>query len=160
MRLFSAHKETIIRSLIAVVGLALAFAAAILSSAARETGNLLATAILASAALLLSGVVAIATVPYLTKRVAAERVRAALDYQITKEGMVYLGFVLVIAIAALNTGNNLLFLIVSALLAAVAVSGAASAAELRALDLTANFPEHAFAKKACPAHITIRNPSR
>ncbi len=160
MQLFSAHKETIIRSSIAVFGLALAFAAAVLSSAARETGNLLATAILASAALLLSAVVAIATVPYLTKRVAAERVRTALNYQVTKEGMVYLGFVLVIAIAALNTGNNLLFLIVSALLAAVAVSGAASAAELRVLELTANFPEHAFAKKACPAHITIRNPSR
>ena len=67
---------------------------------------------------------------------------------------------LVIAIAALNTGNNLLFLIVSALLASIAVSGAASAAELRALELAANFPEHAFAKKACPAHITIRNRSR
>ncbi len=105
MQLFSAHRETIIRSLIAVFGLAMAFAAAVLSSAARETGNLLATAILASAALLLSAVVAIATVPYLAKRVVAERVRDALDYQITKEGMVYLGFVLVIAIAALNTGK-------------------------------------------------------
>ena len=132
MRLYSAHKETVIRSLIAVVGLALAFAMAVLSSAARETGNLVATAVLASAALLLSAVVAVVTVPYLTKQVVAERVRDALDYQITKEGLVYLGFVLVIAIAALNTGNNLLFLIVSALLAAVAVSGVASAAELRA----------------------------
>jgi uncharacterized protein (DUF58 family) len=159
MRLFSVHRETIVRSLIAVVGLAMAFAAAVLSSAARETGNLLATAILASAALLLSAVVAIATVPYLAKRAVAERVRDALDYQITKEGLVYLGFVLVIAIAALNTGNNLLFLIVSALLAAVAVSGVASAAELRALDLTANIPEHAFAKKPCPAHLTVRNHS-
>jgi len=160
MRGFSAHRAAIIRSLIAVVGLAMAFAAAVLSSAARETGNLLATAILASAALLLSAVVAIATVPFLAKRVVAERVRDALDYQVTKEGLVFIGFVLLIAIAALNTGNNLLFLIVSALLASIAVSGAASAAELRALELTANFPEHAFAKKACPAHITIRNLSR
>lgn len=160
MQALSAHRDTILRSLIAVVGLALAFAAAVLSTAARETGNLLATVILASAALLLSATVAIATVPYLAKRVVAERVRDALDYQVTKEGLAYLGFVLVIAIAALNTGNNLLFLVVSALLAAIAVSGAASAAELRVLDLTANFPEHAFAKKPCPAHITVRNSSR
>jgi uncharacterized protein (DUF58 family) len=159
MRSFSAHRETIIRSSIAVFGLATAFAAAVLSSAARETGNLLATAILASAALLLSAVVALATVPYLTKRIAAERVRYALDYQITKEGLAFLGFVLFIAIAALNTGNNLLFLIVSALLAAIMVSGAASAAQLRTLELAANFPEHAFAGKPCPAHITIRNRS-
>jgi uncharacterized protein (DUF58 family) len=40
------------------------------------------------------------------------------------------------------------------------VSGAASAAELRALDLTANIPEQAFAQKPCPAHVTVRNLSR
>jgi len=159
MRSFGAHRETIIRSSIAVFGLALAFSAAVLSSAARETGNLLATAVLASSALLLSAVVALATVPYLAKRIAAERVRDALDYQVTKEGLCFIGFVLAIAIAALNTGNNLLFLIVSTLLAAIAVSGAASAAQLRSLELAANFPEHAFAHKPCPAHITIRNQS-
>ena len=138
----------------------MAFAAAVLSSAARETGKPAGDGDsgLGGTAALRRGRDCNRTFP--AKRVVAERVRDALDYQVTKEGLVFIGFVLLIAIAALNTGNNLLFLIVSALLAAIAVSGAASAAELRALDLTANFPEHAFAKKACPAHITVRNLSR
>ena len=59
------------------------------------------------------------TVPYLARRVAITRVREALDYEVTREGLAYMALVLVIGVAALNTGNNLLFIIVSAMLAAI-----------------------------------------
>lgn len=161
MRLqLAVRREGLVRFLIAVIGLVLAFAAAVLSSAAREEGNLLATAILASSALLLAAVVAIVTVPYLARQVVAVRVSEALNYELTHEGLAYLGVVLVVAVAALNTGNNLLFLVVSALLGAVVVSGVASAAQLRALDLEANLPEQAFAGREYPAHISLHNRSR
>src|SRR4051812_7405494 len=88
-----------IRFFVALFGLILAFAAAMLSSIARESGNLLATAMLASAALLLAAVVGFATVPYLAKRVIVRRVREAFDYKVTKEGLVYLGLTLLIGIA-------------------------------------------------------------
>ncbi len=153
------RRGAIIRALIALLGLALAFAAAVLSSVARESGNLFATAILATSALLLSAVVAVTTIPYLARRVLASRVRYALEYQITKEGAIYFAFVLVVAIAALNTGNNLLFLIVSVLLGAVVVSGVASAAQLRVLEIAAHIPEQAFAGTELPAQITVRNQS-
>src|SRR5258708_7972531 len=51
------------RFFLAVGGLSLAFAAAVFSSVAREKGNLLATAALATSALLLSLVVQVITVP-------------------------------------------------------------------------------------------------
>ncbi len=141
----------------AIGGLGLAFAAALFSSVAREEGNLWATALLASSALLMAGLVAVTTVPYLARRVAVRRVRDAFDYDVTREGMVYLAAVLVIGIAALNTGNNLLFIIVSAMLAAVIVSGVASAGMLRGLELDVSIPDHAFAGTTTMARVTVRN---
>jgi uncharacterized protein (DUF58 family) len=147
-----------IRFFIALGGLALAFAAALFSTVTRESGNLLATAVLASLALLLAGVVAVTTVPYLARRVA--RLRDALDYDVTREGLVYSVFVLVIGVAALNTGNNLLFIVVSAMLAAIVVSGVASASVLRGLELDVSVPAHVFAGSTALARLTLHNRRR
>src|ERR1700685_1519900 len=121
------------RFFIAIAGLVLAFGAALYSTVFRQDGNELGTAITASLALLIAGAVALYTVPYLAKRVALESVKEAFDYDLTREGIVYLASAMVIGIAALNTGNNLLYIILSAMLAAVLVSGVASWAVLRGL---------------------------
>ena len=89
-----------LRFLAAAFGLALAFAAAIFSTAYRESGNLLATVILASIALLLATLVGLATVPYLAQRVEANRIREALDFEVTRSGAIYVGIVMIIGIAA------------------------------------------------------------
>src|SRR3954470_20356339 len=80
------EREAWIRFTIAVCGLLVAFAAALLSTAAREAGNLIATVVLACSALLVAGIVGVTTVPYLAKRVAVRRVRDALNYDVTREG--------------------------------------------------------------------------
>ena len=149
-----------LRFFIALVGLALAFAAALFSTVTRESGNLLATAVLASLALMLAGIVAVTTVPYLARRVAVPRVRDALDYDVTREGLIYSVFVLVIGVAALNTGNNLLFIVVSAMLAAIVVSGVASAGVLRGLELDVSVPAHVFAGSTAIARLTLHNRRR
>ena len=152
--------EAWLRFGIAVVGLALAFFAALLSTLARESGNLAATTLFASTALLLAGSVGLTTVPYLSRRVARERLRNAFDYEITREGIAYLGVALVIGIAALNTSNNLLFIVLAAMLAAIVVSGFASAAVLRRLHLDVIMPENAFAGRPVLAGIKLLNPRR
>jgi len=152
--------EAWLRFLVAILGLALAFVAALLSTIARNSGNVVATALFASTALLLAGTVGLITVPYLAKRVLASRVRDALDFEITREGMAYLGVALIVGIAALNTTNNLLFIVLAAMLAAIVVSGFASAAVLRGLQLEVTVPEIAFAGKPIHAHIKLHNPRR
>jgi uncharacterized protein (DUF58 family) len=154
------EKEAWIRFFVALGGLALAFAAALFSTVARQSGNLFATALFASSALLIAGVVAITTVPYLARRVALARVRDAFDYDVTREGLGYFALTLAIAVAALNTGNNLLFLVVSAMLAAVVVSGVASAGLLRGLELQVSLPEHVFAGRTVLGRFTLRNHRR
>lgn len=146
-----------IRFFVAIAGLSLAFIAAMYSTVFREQGNLIATAVAGSLALLLAGVIGLTTVPYLARRVALERVRHAFDYDVTREGIAYLLVSLLIGIAALNTGNNLLFIIVAAMLAAVIVSGISSAALLRGLDLQVEVPDQVFARKPSRARFLLRN---
>jgi uncharacterized protein (DUF58 family) len=154
------EKDAWVRFFLALAGLTLAFAAAIFSTVTRQEGNLWATAFLASGALLLAGFVGLTTVPYLARRVALHRVREAFDYDITREGLIYLGLILVIGVAALNTGNNLLFIVVAAMLSAILVSGAASALILRALQLEVAIPEHVFAGDGVLGRFLLRNQRR
>jgi uncharacterized protein (DUF58 family) len=152
--------EVWIRFLLAIGGLALAFGAALFSTVSRESGNLWATLVLASAALLLAVIVGLTTVPYLARRVAGARIREAFDYDVTRVGIIYVVIVLVIGIAALNTGNNLLYIVVAAMLAAILVSGFASALVLRDLELDVRLPEHVFAGRTLLGRIILRNPRR
>jgi uncharacterized protein (DUF58 family) len=149
-----------VRFLIALVGLILAFGAALFSTVSRESGNLWATVILASIALLLATVVGLTTVPYLARRVATARLRNAFEYDVTRVGIIYVAVVVLIGVAALNTGNNLLYIVVAALLAAILVSGVASALVLRDLELDVRLPEHVFAGRPVPARLLLRNRRR
>src|SRR5579863_1184672 len=148
------------RFLLAIVGLVLAFGAALFSTVSRESGNLWATVLLASTALVLAVVVGLTTVPYLARRVAGAGIRDAFDFDVTKVGIVYVAIVLLIGIAALNTGNNLLYIVVAAMLAAILVSGIASAMVLRNLELDVRLPEHVFAGRPLLGRISLRNPRR
>ena len=149
--------EVWIRFLIAIVGLALAFGAALFSTVSRQSGNLWATLVLSSVALILAVVVGLTTVPYLARRVAVEQFKDVFDYEVTRVGIIYMVGVVLIAIAALNTGNNLLYIIVATLLGAILVSGVASAIVLRELELDVRLPEHVFAGQPVSGKAMVHN---
>jgi uncharacterized protein (DUF58 family) len=151
--------EVWIRFLVAIFGLVLAFSAALFSTVSGESGNIWGTIILASAALLLATIVGLTTVPYLARRVVASRLREAMDYDVTRAGMIYMLITVVIGIAAINTGNNLLYVVVSSLLAAIIVSGIASAVVLKSLELDVLLPEHVFATRPMMARLLLSNAS-
>jgi len=156
----SASAEIWVKFLLALVGLGLAFGAALFSTISRDAGNLWATIVLASTSLVLATLVGLVTVPYLARRVAVERLREQFDYDVTKAGIVYVLVTLVIGIAALNTGNNLLYIVVAAMLAAILVSGFVSAWVLRYLELDMHLPEHVFAGRPVLGRIVLNNPRR
>ena len=148
-----------VRFLLALVGLTLAFGAALFSTVSREAGSVWGTVALASIALLLAVFVGLTTVPYLARRVVATSVREAMDYDVTRAGLIYILVSVVIGIAAINTGNNLLYVIVATLLSAIIVSGIASAVVLRSLTLDVRLPEHVFAGRPMLARLFLRNTS-
>src|ERR1700734_2643542 len=156
----SASAEVWVKFLLALGGLGLAFTAALFSTVSRDAGNVWATVILASASLVMATIVGLVTVPYLARRVAMERLRETFDYQINRAGVIYVLVTLVIGIAALNTGNNLLYIVVAAMLAAILVSGLVSALVLRGLELEVRLPEHMFAGRPVLGRVVLRNPRR
>ena len=156
----SAGAEVWVKFLLALMGLAMAFATALFSTVSRDAGNLWATVILASTSLVMATLVGLVTVPYLARRVAVERLRESFDYDVTRAGIIYVLVTLVIGIAALNTGNNLLYIVVAAMLAAILVSGVVSAWVLRYLELDVRLPEHVFAGRPVAGRIVLHNPRR
>ena len=156
----SSAADVWLKFLLALVGLGLAFTSALFSTISRDAGNVWATVILASASLVLATLVGLVTVPYLARRVAVERLRESFDYDVTRAGIIYVLVTLVIGIAALNTGNNLLYIVVAAMLAAIVVSGYVSALVLRYLELDIHLPEHVFAGRPVLGRIVLRNPRR
>jgi uncharacterized protein (DUF58 family) len=156
----SATAEAWAKFLLALGGLSLSFGMALFSTASGEAGHLWVSVILASVALLLAVLVGLVTVPYLARRVAIERLRQTFHYEATRAGVVYVLVTLVIGIAALNTGNNLLYIVVAAMLAAILVSGVVSAMVLRSLELDVRVPEHVFAGRAVSGRIVLRNARR
>ena len=153
-------REAWVRFFVALAGLIFSFAFALLSTSFRDEGNVVATAITASLSLLTAAMVGIATIPFLARRVALERLRFNVRYELTREGVAYILAVVVIGIAALNTGNNVLFIVVAAMLAALLVSGISSTLVLFGLNLKVTLPENVFAGKPCIGTITIRNDGR
>ncbi len=74
---------------------------------------------------------------------------------ITKGGYFYIAITLVISIGAVNTGNNLLYLVSSALLAVMLLSGLSSFANLRGVTVEVEPPKEAFAKIPAPVRVKL-----
>ncbi len=148
------------RFLLALAGLAVSFFLALYATALRETGRYRLGALTALASLALAGVVAVTAVPFLARRTALRRWTVKWEYSLTRPGLVYLLVIAVIAAAALNTGNNLLFIILASLLAALPVSGLLSAIVLAGLGLELALPERLFAGQPVRARLTLRNRKR
>src|SRR3984893_8714610 len=142
---------------VALVALGAALFLALYSGAAAEGGHLLLAGISALGALALAGWVAATIVPVLARRTPLWWLTYQIDYKLTREGMVYLGGVLVVALAALNTGNNLLFMILACLLAGVLISGFLSRLVLSGVDAQLEMPEHIFAGKPIMAIAELQN---
>ena len=143
-----------------MVALTIALLLAVYCDVLAHEGNLLGAAVTGSLALGLAGFVAVTAVPYLARRTNVRWLRTTVDYHLTREGSVFIGAIFVLSIAALNTGNNLLFLILAAMLASILVSGVVSRVALDNLELDVLLPDHVFARQPALARIRLANRKR
>jgi uncharacterized protein (DUF58 family) len=142
---------------IAMFALAAALFLALYSGAAAEEGHLFIAGMSALSALVMAGWVALTVVPALARRTPLSWLSYQIDYKVTREGLVYIGGILVVALAALNTGNNLLFMVLACLLAGILLSGLLSRLVLGDVDVRLELPEHIFAQRATLAVAELRN---
>lgn len=99
-------------------------------------------------------------VPPLARNATAEIAQMDLPMDLTAGGIVYAGLVLVVAFAAWNTGNNILFLLLSLLLAAVIVGAVAGGLSIRGLDVKLRLPEFIFAGEETSINVSVINRKR
>ena len=78
-------------------------------------------------------------------------------YRITRAGMLFLLAIILVGAAAIGSANNLLFLILAAMLATLLVSGFVSRLCLAALELDFLVPEHIPARRSVPGELYVRN---
>jgi hypothetical protein len=142
---------------ISVVALGVALLLALYSSVAAEDGRTWAAGFSALSALAVSGWVAFTVVPALAQRTPLRWLAYRMDYRVTREGIVYLVGIFVIALAALNTGNNLLFMTLACLLAGILVSGIISQVVLSGVELRLDLPDHIFANQPVLALAELEN---
>ncbi|OGQ56044.1 MAG: hypothetical protein A3J24_05970, partial [Deltaproteobacteria bacterium RIFCSPLOWO2_02_FULL_53_8] len=79
---------------------------------------------------------------------------------VTREGKWYIGILILIGIAAINTGNNLLYLVVAMLLSLIVISGIISEHTLRKLSFTRTWPNHIFKGEPTLARLSITSNKR
>ena len=149
------HWRQLRASLAATLALGLALGAALASSLAAVEGNTVAAISLAIFSLLLAAVVSLTVVPRLFQRARREWLR--FSFQIAREGWVFLFTLAIVAIAAFNTGNNLIFIILSAALALLAVSEFLSHWNLRQLTAEIDLPDCVPAAQAFVSVFALHN---
>ena len=78
----------------------------------------------------------------------------------TREGKYYVLLTFGVGLAAINSGNNLLYLILGMLLAFIIASGVLSDVVMANLSIERAFPLRIFASTPCLIHLTVKRKMR
>ena len=143
--------------LLSMVALTIALVLALYSGAAAQLGNLFLASASALTALLVAAWVGVTLVPTLAKRTPLRWIGYRMEYRVTRAGWIYILGIVLVALAALNTGNNLLFLILASLVASILMSGILSSITLAGVELKLHLPEHIFAGQPVRASVELKN---
>lgn len=80
--------------------------------------------------------------------------------RISRAGWSYIILTIFLGFSAVNTGNNLVYLIVAALLSFMGISGIFGKRNLSKIDIEIEFPKEVYAKTAFPVKVALRNNRR
>ena len=127
---------------------------------AHSIGEPRIAGVAAVASLVFVLLILIFVVPPLAKNASREASQMNLPFEFTAAGAIVLGLVAIIGFSAWNTGNNLLFLILSFLFAAFVIAFFAGGYTLKKLDVKMRFPETIFAGEETHIFVSLTNRKR
>src|SRR6478672_6283268 len=76
---------------------------------------------------------------------------------VTAVGVQFLLFTLAIGIAAINTGNNLFYLLLAMMLSLILISGIVAEHSLRRLEFHRHLPDHLVVNELTTATLVVKN---
>jgi len=140
--------------------LGLAFIIALFSSVAADQQSAQLAAIAAAVSLILALIGALYIIPRLARNVRLELLRFAIRTSVTIEGLLFIVFLMIIGFAAWNNGNNLLYLVLSAMLAFLIAANLISRISLADVSIQLRFPDHIFTGEPANISVTLQNHKR
>jgi uncharacterized protein (DUF58 family) len=111
----------------------------------------------AAASLVFVLLIVIFVLPPLARNASAEASQMNLPFEFTVGGAIFLALIAIVGFSAWNTGNNLLFLVLSFLLSALIVGFFVGNFCLKKLDVKMRFPETIFAGQETPILVSLNN---
>ena len=127
---------------------------------AHQTGNPRLAMVAAGISMVFVLLILIFVVPPLAKNASKEASQLNLPFEFTLGGAIMLGLIAIVGFSAWNTGNNLLFLVLSFLVASMVVGFLAGGLCLKKLDVKMRFPETIFAGEETSILVSIHNRKR
>jgi uncharacterized protein (DUF58 family) len=146
-------RNALLGTVVVIGGLGLA----IFTLWAHRSGDTRLAGIAAGASLVFVLLILIFVVPPLARNASAEASQMNLPFELTIGGAVILGLIVIVGFSAWNTGNNLLFLVLSFLSASLVVGFFVGSACLKKLDVKMRFPETIFAEEPTPILVSLHN---
>ncbi len=137
-------------------GLGLAF----LTLFAYRTNNPKLAEFSAIASLVFVFIIIIFIIPPLARNASAEASQLNLPFEFTTGGAIFIGLMVIVAFSAWNTGNNLLFLVLSFITSAMVVGFFVGNFCLKKLDVKMRFPETIYANEPTPILVSLHNRKR
>lgn len=137
-------------------GLGLAF----LTLFAYRTNNPKLAEFSAIASLVFVFIIIIFIIPPLARNASAEASQLNLPFEFTTGGAIFIGLLVIVAFSAWNTGNNLLFLVLSFITSALFIGFIVGNFCLKKLDVKMRFPETIFAEEPTPILVSLHNRKR
>lgn len=137
-------------------GLGLAF----LTLYAHLQGDPRLASIAAGASLVFVLLIVVFVIPPLAKNASAEASQLNLPFEITTGGAIFIGLLTVVGFAAWNTANNLLFLVLAFIIAALVVGFVIGHFGLKKLDVKMRFPETVYENEATPIVVSLHSRKR
>jgi uncharacterized protein (DUF58 family) len=111
----------------------------------------------AIASLVFVFIIIIFIIPPLARNASAEASQLNLPFEFTTGGAIFIGLLVIVAFSAWNTGNNLLFLVLSFISSAMVVGFFIGNFCLKKLDVKMRFPETIFADEPTPILVSLHN---
>ena len=147
----------------AVLGLAVVsggLGLAVFTIYAHQTAQYQLAGWAAGASLVFVLVIVVFVIPPLARSASTEASQMNLPFEVTVGGAMIIVLMVIVSFLAWNTGNNLLFLILSFLAAALFVGFFIGSFCLKKLDVKMRFPETIFAGETTPILVSLHNRKR
>lgn len=157
----SKQRSRIIREfLVTTFLLGAALLSAFLSTFFNSSDNYQLGVITSVLALLLGFAGGVYIVPKISRRMNFQLFNWRFSYSATTETAFFLVLTIIVGFAAVNTGNNLLYLVFSVLIAVLIASAIITEVSLRDIDVSLRFPENIFANEETNLDLSLINRKR